>query len=564
MNITDILRDHGVDIGTSDILGERLVDGSVGMPKLSQEVQDKINNAATSVVITPIAFDEFPNVYPIGFSMFDVPASHDYGEWLTVFGISQIDSTPYTKLRVYTDRTSDFNVTQRLVVVDANSKLKYISERTSVGSQNDAFEAPSIVYGIPSVEVVNDFTTGGATKAASAETVKILKTELDSVVPAPAYGVERINDNHAIKRFPIFNEWASDVNYEYFDILLPNISLSGEIRVRMVSTTGGAETIIHFERPTVGAAVAYTSLVTSTISPLFARAFRTPLNITASAANDWQILIGVLKREKKAPLYVEVELLTTLGNAGDALDATIARIGTQGTTPYLGVIQTGALEKAVDAVTMVSANMSFYVNPTTGNDDTGVINNSDKKFKTIQACIDRIPYVLNGVVNIFLDAGTYQNANIIGILGGGSISIRSTNGDFANSANYQMGSITARGCSVQISLLGIQFGTGAASSGVFAARCSYLLVQSCRCTSPTGSYAVSLDATLANINTCDISNRSQVVMLNNMSTAVVTSITGTGNTVGLFAASGSTIIKVGSQASAGTPESVVTGGLIRS
>lgn len=384
-------------------------------------------------------------------------------------------------------------------------------------------------------------------------------------VSAPPYGVERINDNHAIRRFPVVNEWASDVNFEYFDIILPNISLSGEIRVRMVSTTGAAETIVQFERPTVGTAVGISSLITTTISSGFAKVFRTPLGITASAASNWQIQMNILKREKKAPLYVEVELLTTLGNAGDVLDATIARIGSQGGTPYNSLIQVGALEKAANAVTITTTNITFYVNPVVGNDDTGVVNDITKKFKTIQACIDKIPNVLNGSATVILDPGAYiGNVNILGFSGGGSISIRSVNGDFAGSPNYQTDSFNIRGCTVQVSLLGIQLGTSANTPGVNAARCSHLLIQNCRCSTNTASYAINIDTSLAYINGSDISNRSNVLMANNMSTVVIANMTGTGNTVGLYASYGSTIVKIGTQATASTAESIAVGGIIRS
>lgn len=572
MNITDILRDHGVDIGTSDILGERLVDSSVGMPKLSQEVQDKINNAATSVVIAPIAFDEFPNVYPIGFSMFDVPPTHNYGEWLSVFGISQIDSTPYTKLRIYTDRTSDYNVTQRLVVVDDNSKLKYISERTSIGSQNQAFEAASIVYGIPSIEVVNDFTTGGATKAASAETVKILKTELDSVVPAPAYGVEVFNENHAIRRFPAFNGWQNstlpELMYAIFDTTLENVE--GEFRIRASTVrdaNGGAGTAEcqTTVRSTSSTVLTNQDYAVFKASEEFAKQFYCGSGIVAASAEpaNGRPAFSFVKILKPKPLYVEIEMFTSNGKAKEVLESIFFQIRPNAyTQPWTLLPQKSSLEKARYALMEGYTSVTVTVSPS-GNDMTGKWNDNTLPFKTIQAAIDSLPRYNNLSMNVSIQAGTYAEIVVVrGFTGSSTLTIRG-GASVSEANNFKVQGLQISGCSMMVEVSGLHF-NNAGSQGVSVRQSQYVIVSYCNLDAGTSMQpGISTEASTAHITSCNISNRYYGIIAHYGSSVYTTANTGSGNTIGLTANTASTIGKHGTQAGATTAEVAQLGGQIR-
>ncbi len=76
--------------------------------------------------------------------------------------------------------------------------------------------------------------------------------------------------------------------------------------------------------------------------------------------------------------------------------------------------------------THTTQNITYYVDPTNGNDENEGTENAP--FKTIQKAIDSLPKIINHEVRILLEDGIYnENITISGFIGTGELSIRGRN-----------------------------------------------------------------------------------------------------------------------------------------
>ncbi|MFC9541657.1 hypothetical protein ACFTQ7_17530 [Lysinibacillus sp. NPDC056959] len=165
-----------------DISGTRLIDDSVGLSKLNQEVQDAINNAGTKIDIIPT----------LDSSRTDAALAASVGKDLK----SRIDNVPVVQI------SDDFNggtekAASAETVKTLNQNVSSISNKLTthegvVASTNnlghmkpDGTTITVTANGTATakqVTIVNDLTTGGSDKAASAETVKTLNTKVSQIV----------------------------------------------------------------------------------------------------------------------------------------------------------------------------------------------------------------------------------------------------------------------------------------------------------------------------------------------------------------------------------------------
>ncbi|MFJ6264169.1 hypothetical protein ACIQGW_04000 [Lysinibacillus xylanilyticus] len=165
-----------------DISGTRLIDDSVGLSKLNQEVLVAINNAGTKIDIIPT----------LDSSRTDAALAASAGKDLK----SRIDSVPVIQI------SDDFNggtdkAASAETVKTLNQNVSSVSNKLTthegvVASANklghmkpDGATITVTADGTASakqVTIVNDLTTGGSDKAASAETVKTLNTKVSQIV----------------------------------------------------------------------------------------------------------------------------------------------------------------------------------------------------------------------------------------------------------------------------------------------------------------------------------------------------------------------------------------------
>lgn len=309
-----------------DISGTRITDGSVALAKLSQDVQDKINKVVTNIVIDPVFPENDPTHYPIGISIFTVPPTNEYDVWLIYFGIDKIDTTVYTNLQVRTYRISGYDAIQELIVMDVNGKVKYISQRTSINSPNQTFEKPSIIYGTPSVQIVNDLTTGGTDKVASAETVKMLKSEIDRSLKVDIYNANskifNNNQSYAVRTFDRIM-FAKNDKSEQVIVSFPLINFEGMMKVTLTSTygssdaSGGGEYIFHFLKPIDNNYLKNEMNIVS-LSPSFAENFFVFLAPRGSGQNPFLIID---KKLRNNPLNMTIEFYTSTSTGSFATSA---------------------------------------------------------------------------------------------------------------------------------------------------------------------------------------------------------------------------------------------------
>ncbi|MEK3726824.1 MULTISPECIES: hypothetical protein [unclassified Lysinibacillus] len=142
---------------------------------------------------------------------------------------------------------------------------------------------------------------------------------------APEYGVERINDNHAIRRFPVYTEWAGNVNQEALQYKFPDVPLVGLIKIRGsipyesgIAAGGGVEAVYNVNRGTAGSTAIGSDLNITHLSSNFANRFF--MGTSIGVVGDFRPYISILKKATANPLYMEFELITSNGNAGDILE----------------------------------------------------------------------------------------------------------------------------------------------------------------------------------------------------------------------------------------------------
>lgn len=211
--------------------------------------------------------------------------------------------------------------------------------------------------------------------------------------------------------------------------------------------------------------------------------------------------------------------------------------------------------------TYSTQNMNYYVNTSTGNDsNTGL--DTGQAFKTIAKAVSMIPYILNQNVIINVAAGTYtEDITIEEKTGGGWVRVTGPSGG----GFILNGKILVQRCTLSfVSLMYITVNTPAATIGVSISYVIRLIMSNITMTTSNGQPGVSLFNSTADVSNSTISNRASALFAQGFSQLFSNTNTGSGNTVGMQAITGSTIVKSGSQPAGTTAEVISGGGLIRS
>lgn len=143
---------------------------------------------------------------------------------------------------------------------------------------------------------------------------------------ANARGTQSISPNHAIRRFPVFSDWANDTTAESLWLVMDDLDLRGQFIVRgAIGNTpasadlGGFEYSLQVQR----------NAGTNTQEPnepeilYYSTYMSARFNILGQATiqQTFQPVIPITKRRFAAPLYIEIEYMTVNGNAFDVLDS---------------------------------------------------------------------------------------------------------------------------------------------------------------------------------------------------------------------------------------------------
>ena len=260
------------------------------------------------------------------------------------------------------------------------------------------------------------------------------------------------------------------------------------------------------------------------------------------------------RKGSKAALDADPLLLAELGFVTDE-----ERVYIGGNTGNIPLPNAADLSERVKQTTK---DITYYVS-TTGNDSNDGLT-SGTTFKTIAKAISMLPQVINHTVNINIASGTYnETVNINGFFGQGSINVNggTTN---VNAVNYIVNQLLIKNCTCNVTIKGVTANT-TSSFGFGLYNNVYVSLVSCVCTASTavqpGIHGAK-GGTVC-IATCIISNRANGIQALNGTIIISDSNSGTGNATGIFAASGGTITKAGTQPTGTTAESTSYGGAIR-
>ncbi|MEY9973174.1 hypothetical protein ABH966_003558 [Lysinibacillus sp. RC46] len=202
-----------------------------------------------------------------------------------------------------------------------------------------------------------------------------------------------------------------------------------------------------------------------------------------------------------------------------------------------------------------TGDITWHISPT-GNDTTGDGTESNP-FKTVQSTIDKLPKCINHNVTINLYNGDYKETlNLEGFYGGGGITIEANS--FAKNCTTQ--SIEVINCSVQVTIQRIGLVTTLKITNSRYTTIRGLIITE----SATSLVGVAIEeGSKVQIDDVEISNRSIAIEASLLSEIYLANSKGTGNSIGLAAYSGSTIIKFNRVPTGDTPEYTEKGGLIR-
>lgn len=389
------------------------------------------------------------------------------------------------------------------------------------------------------------------------------------------YGIEVFNENHAIRRFPVFNGWENstlpELLYIIFDTSLENVE--GEFRLRFsIPRDANGESGQGESQSTVRMASSST-LVSSDwglakASDGFAKQIYVGNAISAieAAPVNGRAAYSIIKVLKPKPIYIEIEMLTSNGKAKEVLESAFLQIRSGVyTLPWTLPPQKSVFEKARTALMENNSGITVTVSPS-GDDLTGKWNDVNFPFKTVNAAVNSLPKFSSQPMNVNILAGTYEEIVVVsGFTGSGILTVRGgISLDDAN--NYKVRGMQITGCSARIDVTGIHC-NNAGATGISASHCQWVMVNNCNLdvgSAGTGQHGVITYASIFYITTSNISNRNIAIQANYGSTVYSAYVTGSNNQIGLAANSVSTIGKYGTQPGGVTPEGTSQAGQIRS
>lgn len=280
---------------------------------------------------------------------------------------------------------------------------------------------------------------------------------------------------------------------------------------------------------------------------------------------------NILIKKRNGTTWDELYPITTANNIktsdGSSLEAHLAE---KASTTSLGHVKQGQ-RIIIDTQGVISlstfdiplkttANVTYYVNPTTGNDYNNGMS-STSPLKTIQAAINRLPQVINHMVTINIAPGTY-NENIIvnGLIGQGTLYLK---GDDKLTDTYIINSINVSRCGIDVYTEGVK-ALSQSTHAFHAYFCKYIFFKNCKCIEPAPEYdGFHMEASNSLIVNSEVSNKRIGISSKIMSAIESSNNSGENNTYGLLAQNTSTIGKDGTQPGGITAEATYEGGVIR-
>ncbi|GEM_PF-3772577 len=499
---------------------------------MNAELQEMIEQGGLYENIVPLEATNAPADYPLGESFF-ANTSPNIASWQTALGVD----TSFTRLFVITRIDKDrLHALQDIIVASGtetkrftryNLNENWLAARESGGSSNGSKE----------------------------------------------YGTFSLGASHAVRTFEPFDGWVNNINQEVLQFLFPANFKSGYIKVKYSgdrastgsNTTPMAEASWFAQRGNDGTNAVYVSEWSILRSNLmFTKEFYVGTGMVAVEDTGWKPYFSLIKKSTRRPIAVEIELFTYDGNAAELLEGVTLNLVSSYTEPFSSRPQQSTLETIRSAATKSYGGGSYYVNSTTGNDQTGEVGSTAFKFQTIAGVISQLPNILNHSIAIYLDEGTHSvGASFNGITGSGTISIIGSNAsNVTDSKKYKLNFLHFLSCTIRIDVRGIEFIGN--STNILLQRTNYVFVNYCAFSNVSTTTAISADTSYMIVNNSEFMGRNNVLLSNFFANVIFAGNTGSNNNVVLFAGNGATIVKGGTLPTGTTAESTVSGGIIRS
>ncbi|WP_159886209.1 C1q-like domain-containing protein [Paenibacillus puerhi] len=233
------------------------------------------------------------------------------------------------------------------------------------------------------------------------------------------------------------------------------------------------------------------------------------------------------------------------------------------TTSANGLMSAGDKGKLDSAVpTKTTAEITYYVR-TDGNDNNaGTANTAAGAFRTIQKAVNSVPQIVNHTVTINVAAGTYSEDVILrnfitGDVFNGFILKAANNNQNATNVN----SITFKYCTGRVEASGFTATTNS-QEGFIALYTRMSVFTNCFVAAPSASAGIALVSSVGRVQGGAVSNRQVGIISNYYSHLYVQDVEGSGNEIGIYAATGAILCPGGIMPSATTQEFVMQGGAI--
>ncbi len=496
---------------------------------MNAELQEMIEQGGLYENIVPLEATNAPADYPLGESFF-ANTSPNIASWQTALGVD----TSFTRLFVITRIDKDRLHALQDILIASGTETK----RFTRYNLNENWLAAR--------------ESGGSA--------------------AKPYGVEVINENHAIRRFPIYNGWTNNINGEilYYVFNMPKEQIAGDFKVRVATVDdangvgGQAEVSFQARGNNVNANFNTIDANVHTISPTVRDRLLIGTGMGQSVNSDNLPYYPITKRDKGVSMYVEIEVLNAMGNAASMLESVYLLLNsTSYTSPLTNNPQYSTISKIPNPVNATTNNLIYYVDSVNGNDETGAPNNSQQKYKTVSYVLGLIPKVLNDAVTIFLEDGNHGDVIMSSYTGGGTITIRSNTGSLANSVNCKVSRLQALGCTAAVRMYGLSM-TIVNNNAMIFDRCSHVHIGGCRLeASATGYSGILGQASTIYVYDSIISNKAQAIYGSNAARILTQQCQGSGNAIVYYSSYGSELIRVGAAPTGTTMDTTLIGGTIR-
>lgn len=208
---------------------------------------------------------------------------------------------------------------------------------------------------------------------------------------------------------------------------------------------------------------------------------------------------------------------------------------------------------------MTTGNLTLYVS-TTGNDNNDGLT-AGTALRTVQAAINKIPQILRHPVVINIAAGTYAERPVLENKYGASIVLQ---GATTKGTTHQISGLDVRSVSSNISIRGFYI-NNATNHNITSNESVSVNIQNCLLAgSTTNFYGILFANSTGNVTGTEIKNKYAAIGAIQNAKVFSANNLGTGNLIGLNAASNAAIGKTGTQPSGtNASEFAELGGIIR-